>query len=135
MTWLSLFCPVQSTEMFFCTGALYRAILTRQTHDGGRIQNGASAGSTYRVLLRQETDRARTHGCLFNLCSFLLFYPDRVPVNLPVGDLPNILHGVSMHTAMYDIEKAIEACKAFNNKYSNELELFAVSGNGTADVT
>jgi hypothetical protein len=30
--------------------------------------------------------------------------PDRIPVNLPVGELPNILHGVSMHTAMYNIE-------------------------------
>jgi hypothetical protein len=51
--------------------------------------------------------------------------PDRVPVNLPVGELPNILHGVSMHTAMYNIEKAIEACKAFNKKYSEELEYYA----------
>jgi hypothetical protein len=52
--------------------------------------------------------------------------PDRVPVNLPVGDLPNILHGVSMHAAMYDIEKAIEACREFNKKYSNELEYYAM---------
>ncbi len=52
--------------------------------------------------------------------------PDRVPVNLPVGDLPNILQGVSMHTAMYDIEKAIGACKEFNKKYSDELEYYAM---------
>ncbi|MBN2320959.1 MAG: hypothetical protein JXR49_17905 [Acidobacteria bacterium] len=52
--------------------------------------------------------------------------PDRVPVNLPVGELPNILHGVSMHTAMYDIEKAIGACREFNKKYSDELEYFAM---------
>ncbi|MEJ2109126.1 MAG: uroporphyrinogen decarboxylase family protein [Acidobacteriota bacterium] len=52
--------------------------------------------------------------------------PDRVPVNLPVGELPNILHGVSMHTAMYDIEKAIDACKSFNEKYSEELEYYAM---------
>jgi hypothetical protein len=51
--------------------------------------------------------------------------PDRIPVNLPVGDLPNILHGVSTHTARYDIEKAIEASKAFNQKYSEELEYYA----------
>ncbi len=51
--------------------------------------------------------------------------PDRVPVNLPVGDLPNILQGVSTHTAMYDIEKAIEASKTFNRKYSEELEYYA----------
>ncbi len=51
--------------------------------------------------------------------------PDRVPVSLPVGHLPFILHGVSMHEVMYDIEKGIEACNAFNEKYSEELEYFA----------
>jgi hypothetical protein len=51
--------------------------------------------------------------------------PDRVPVSLPVGNLPLILHGVSMHEAMYNIEKSIEACNAFNEKYSKELEYFA----------
>jgi uroporphyrinogen-III decarboxylase len=52
--------------------------------------------------------------------------PDRVPINLPVGELPNILHGVSMHAAMYDIEKAIEASREFNKKYSDELEYYAM---------
>jgi hypothetical protein len=52
--------------------------------------------------------------------------PDRVPINLPVGDLPNIMHGVSMHTAMYDVEKAIESCREFNKQYSDELEYFAM---------
>jgi hypothetical protein len=51
--------------------------------------------------------------------------PDRVPVNLPVGDLPNIMRGVSMYNAMYDVEKAIEACRNFNHKYSDELEYYA----------
>ncbi|MEJ2111200.1 MAG: uroporphyrinogen decarboxylase family protein [Acidobacteriota bacterium] len=64
--------------------------------------------------------RARRYVDAFNVQE-----PDRVPVNLPVGDLPNILHGVSTHTAMYDIEKTIEACKEFNNRYSEELEYFA----------
>jgi hypothetical protein len=64
--------------------------------------------------------RARRYVDAFNVKE-----PDRVPVNLPVGDLPNILHGVSTHTAMYDVEKAIEASKAFNQKYSEELEYYA----------
>ena len=51
--------------------------------------------------------------------------PDRVPISLPVGNLPLILHGVSMHEAMYDIEKGIEACNVFNAKYSAELDYFA----------
>jgi len=52
--------------------------------------------------------------------------PDRVPVSLPVGNLALIMAGVSMHEAMYDIEKGIRACDAFNEKYSEELEYYAV---------
>jgi hypothetical protein len=52
--------------------------------------------------------------------------PDRVPVSLPVGNLPLIMAGVSMHEAMYDVEKGIRACDAFNEKYSEELEYYAV---------
>lgn len=51
--------------------------------------------------------------------------PDQVPIMLPVGSLPLILHGVSMHQAMYDVEKGFEACNAFNEKYSEELDYFA----------
>jgi hypothetical protein len=52
--------------------------------------------------------------------------PDRVPIALPVGNLPLNLAGVSMHEVMYDLEKGIKACKAFNEKYSEELEYYAV---------
>jgi hypothetical protein len=52
--------------------------------------------------------------------------PDRVPVSLPVGNLPLIMAGVSMHEAMYDVEKGIEACNKFNETYSEELEHWAV---------
>ncbi len=51
--------------------------------------------------------------------------PDRVPVSLPLGDLPFNLYGINAHTAMYDIEKAITACNEFNQKYSAELECWA----------
>jgi uroporphyrinogen-III decarboxylase len=50
--------------------------------------------------------------------------PDRVPVNLPIGSLPLIDYGINMHTAMYDYDKAVEACKKFNEQYSDELEIF-----------
>jgi hypothetical protein len=52
--------------------------------------------------------------------------PDRVPISLPVGNLPLIMAGVSMYDAMYDVEKGIKACNAFNEKYSEELEHYAV---------
>ena len=51
--------------------------------------------------------------------------PDRVPVNLPVGNLPLNMAGIDAYTAMYDHEKALEAIQAFNEKYSAELEYSA----------
>jgi uroporphyrinogen-III decarboxylase len=51
--------------------------------------------------------------------------PDRLPVNLPVGNLPLIYYGINTHTAMYDYDKAVQACKKFNEQYSDELEYFA----------
>jgi hypothetical protein len=51
--------------------------------------------------------------------------PDRVPVSLPAGTLPLELAGVNSHTAMYDLEKAAQACQKFNEKYSKELEYYA----------
>jgi hypothetical protein len=51
--------------------------------------------------------------------------PDRVPVNLPVGNLPLTMYGVNARTAMYDYEKALEATRKFNEKYAAELEYTA----------
>ena len=51
--------------------------------------------------------------------------PDRVPVDMRVGNLPYILYGISARTAMYDYVQALEACKQFNEKYAAELEYFA----------
>jgi hypothetical protein len=51
--------------------------------------------------------------------------PDRVPVNLPVGNLPYTLYGITLRTAMYDYDQAVKACQQFNEKYSEELEYFA----------
>ena len=52
--------------------------------------------------------------------------PDRVPVELPMGNLPFNLYGINMRTAMYDYDQAIQACKQFNEQYSAELECFVV---------
>jgi uroporphyrinogen-III decarboxylase len=51
--------------------------------------------------------------------------PDRVPVNLPVGNLPYTNYGINLRTAMYDYEKAVKACQKFNEEFSEELEYFA----------
>jgi uroporphyrinogen-III decarboxylase len=51
--------------------------------------------------------------------------PDRVPLNLPVGNLPFTNSGINYRTAMYDYEKAVAACKKFNDEYSEELEYWA----------
>ena len=52
--------------------------------------------------------------------------PDRVPVNLPVGNLPLKMFGVTSHDAMYNPEKAYEAAAKFNAKYGVELETNAM---------
>jgi uroporphyrinogen-III decarboxylase len=51
--------------------------------------------------------------------------PDRVPVNLPVGNLPLKMAGVTAYTAMYEPEKAMQAAAKFNEKYAEELEYTA----------
>jgi|WetSurMetagenome_2_1015567.scaffolds.fasta_scaffold10632_3 hypothetical protein len=48
--------------------------------------------------------------------------PDRVPVILPVGNLMYAQYGINYRTALYDYDKAIAACKKFNETYSDELE-------------
>ncbi len=53
--------------------------------------------------------------------------PDRVPVNLPVGNLPLNMYGVTSREAMYDYAKAMEANAKFNEKYGEELEYQAYS--------
>lgn len=40
--------------------------------------------------------------------------PDRVPVTLPVGNLPLKMFGVTAYDAMYDIEKSLQATAKFN---------------------
>jgi len=52
--------------------------------------------------------------------------PDRVPVNLPVGNLPLKMFGVTAYEAMYEPEKAYEAAAKFNAKYGAELETTAM---------
>lgn len=52
--------------------------------------------------------------------------PDRVPVNLPVGNLPLRMYGVTTYDAAYDNEKAYEAAAKFNAEYGAELETNAV---------
>jgi hypothetical protein len=51
--------------------------------------------------------------------------PDRVPFNVPLGDVAYILNGVNMRTAMYDHHQAATSCKKFNEKYSEVIETYA----------
>jgi hypothetical protein len=73
--------------------------------------------------------RAKRTMAAYNIEEF-----DKVPISLPVGELPYILYGINNHTAMYDVEKAIKACNQFNEKYSAELEYFAAPNSIPAKV-
>jgi hypothetical protein len=72
------------------------------------------AEKAYRVRVQRTVD-------VYNLRE-----PDRVPVNLPVGNLPFRLYGINARTAMYDLEKALEAAAKFNEQYGEELEVYAM---------
>jgi hypothetical protein len=78
------------------------------------IQFGSpEAAKAYKVRAQRYVD------------AFNVQEPDRVPVALPVGNLPLIMNGVSMHEAMYEVEKGIQACNLFNKEYAEELDYFA----------
>lgn len=51
--------------------------------------------------------------------------PDRVPVQLPVGNFPFQHYGITLRTAMYDYDQAVRACRKFNEDFAEELEHFA----------
>ena len=51
--------------------------------------------------------------------------PDRVPVTLPVGNFPYTNYGINYRTALYDYDKAVAACRKFNEEFSEELEHWA----------
>jgi hypothetical protein len=51
--------------------------------------------------------------------------PDRVPVLLPVGNLAYNYSGITLHAAMNDYDKAVQACRKFNEDFSEELEHYA----------
>jgi hypothetical protein len=80
------------------------------------------AGKAYKVRAKRWVD------------AYNVTEPDQVPISLPVGDLPYLLNGVNCHTYMYDIQKAIEACKKFNAQYSKELEYWAAPGVTPGDI-
>jgi uroporphyrinogen-III decarboxylase len=51
--------------------------------------------------------------------------PDRVPLTLPLGNFAYTNYGINFRTAMYDYDKAVAACRKFNDEFSEELECWA----------
>ncbi|MCX7912099.1 MAG: hypothetical protein N2506_03960 [Dehalococcoidales bacterium] len=87
--------------------------LQRWLNNWGNSFPDAKAEKEYRTRVKRLID-------VYNVTE-----PDRVPVNLPVGNLPYRLAGVDTYTAMYDYEKAIRAVQEFNRKYGEQLEYTA----------
>lgn len=46
--------------------------------------------------------------------------PDRVPVSLPVGNMPAYLAGADLHTVMYDYAKLVQAWKKFCKEFETD---------------
>ncbi|MFH1646174.1 MAG: uroporphyrinogen decarboxylase family protein [Chloroflexota bacterium] len=49
--------------------------------------------------------------------------PDRVPVSLPVGNMPAYLDGTDLHSVMYDYDRLIKAWDRFNREF--EMDTFS----------
>ena len=60
------------------------------------------------------------------LAVYSLQKPDRVPLNINAGNLPLTMAGLNNYDAFYNSEKAMEASMKFNEKYSQELEMFSM---------
>lgn len=50
--------------------------------------------------------------------------PDRVPVSLPVGNLPYLLYGLTSFDSMNNYAKMTDACQMFNEQHSKELDVY-----------
>jgi hypothetical protein len=99
------------------------ATLTPEQRRAWRLNNFLNPSNLQFVSEKAKADyklRAQRLVDVFNVKE-----PDRIPVNLPVGNLPYTNYGINLHTAMYDYEKAVNACNKFNKEYSEELEHFA----------
>jgi hypothetical protein len=72
------------------------------------------AGTAYNIRVKRLID-------VYNLRK-----PDRVPINIIAGNLPLTMAGLNMHAAFYEPQRAIEAFMKFNQRYSQELEMFSL---------
>lgn len=52
--------------------------------------------------------------------------PDRVPLSISAGNLPLTMAGLNTRALFYEPQKVCEAMMRFNEKYSEELETFAM---------
>jgi uroporphyrinogen-III decarboxylase len=52
--------------------------------------------------------------------------PDRVPVSINAGMLPYQQAGLDYKTAIYQPEKALQACLQFNEKFADDLDMYAI---------
>jgi hypothetical protein len=92
----------------------------KKEHRLSNLLNPPNANFVSEEAKKQYKIRAQRLIDVFNVKE-----PDRVPMNLPVGNLPYTNYGITLRTAMYDYDQAVKACQQFNAQYSEELEYFA----------
>jgi uroporphyrinogen-III decarboxylase len=97
--------------------------LTPEQRRKVRLDNFASG--KYINFMNEDAKKAYQLRAMRLVDAYNIEEPDRVPVNSPLGSIAYNLNNVNMRTVMYDYDQAIAACKAFNQKYSEEVEGFA----------
>ncbi len=90
-----------------------------------RLENFSKSGQ-YVQFVSPEAEKNYEIRVKRLLAVYNLQKPDRVPLNNNAGSLPLIIAGLNGRTAFYEPQKAIEAYMKFNEKYSQELEMFSM---------
>jgi hypothetical protein len=101
------------------------AEMTREQKRAWRLENFRKSGEKVKFIspeAKKNYDvRVKRLIDVFNLRK-----PDRVPINITAGNLPLTMAWLKPRAAFYEPQKAIDASMKFNEKYSEELELFSL---------
>jgi len=99
--------------------------MTPEQKRAHRLENFSKSGQNVQFV-SPEAERNYEIRVKRLLAVYNLQKPDRVPLNINAGNLPLTMAGLHGYSAFYEPQKAMEAYMKFNEKYSQELEIFSM---------
>lgn len=107
--------------------------MTPQEKRAWRLENFRNSGTNVQFVSSQAKLNFETRVQRL-IDVYNLHKPDRIPLNLNAGNLPLTMAGLDAYSSFYETDKAIEAYMKFNEKYSEELEMFSMPMAGSGDA-